>query len=178
MGTSVRSPIDHLQQKVHIWAHDLAINAQNWNWIYPSTQNAFGFKQSMLVTLNHLKITNIGPTTQHISQFPDGILSWLGQGYVSESAEVWVPYVDKKKKTLEVCLVLWPCSHITVKEGEKSTLLKKEDNIYLSHRFFKIISKNLLESKIRPGSNAAVAFTKPLPMSKGVAGDRFKSGLL
>nr|GMD07995.1 GDP-fucose protein O-fucosyltransferase [Ipomoea batatas] len=36
---------------------------------------------------------------------------------------------------------------------------------------------DLLESRISPGSNAAVAFTKPLPISKGVAGDWFMSGL-
>nr|GMD06268.1 GDP-fucose protein O-fucosyltransferase [Ipomoea batatas] len=36
---------------------------------------------------------------------------------------------------------------------------------------------DLLESRISPGSNAAVAFTKPLPISKGVAGDWFVSGL-
>lgn len=34
------------------------------------------------------------------------------------------------------------------------------------------------DSKISPGSKAAVAFTKPLPMSNGVAGDVVESGLL
>lgn len=37
--------------------------------------------------------------------------------------------------------------------------------------------ENLLASKMRPGSSAEVALTKPLPMSKGVAGDWFTSGL-
>ncbi|GKC92386.1 hypothetical protein Tco_1157828 [Tanacetum coccineum] len=36
---------------------------------------------------------------------------------------------------------------------------------------------DLPKSRISPGSNTAVAFTKPLPISKGVAGDWFKSGL-
>lgn len=36
---------------------------------------------------------------------------------------------------------------------------------------------DLLESKMSPGSKAAVALTNPLPMSNAVAGDWFTSGL-
>ncbi|KAK2989351.1 hypothetical protein RJ640_013532 [Escallonia rubra] len=44
-------------------------------------------------------------------------------------------------------------------------------NEALMGMLLRLDSSDLLRSKISPGSSAAVAFTKPLPMSKGVAGD-------
>jgi hypothetical protein len=49
--------------------------------------------------------------------------------------------------------------------------MKMGKNYLTTSKQVYMINVNLLESKIKPGSRAAVAFTKPLPMSNGVAGD-------
>ena len=47
--------------------------------------------------------------------------------------------------------------------------------IFIEAKWLQCLS-DLPESKTKPGFSAPLAFTKPLPMSKGVAGDWFWSG--